>query len=140
MDITYTDLAFGKNDIRGKVGEDISAELFQLIGKGFAAYLALKGETPENIWIGVAQDARLHSPELTDSLIKGLMLSGVNVLDLGLCPTPLGYFSEYIDFSGKTGINSNLKQHGLTGAMIVTASHNPSEYNGIKITYKKSRS
>ncbi len=124
MNLIFTELAFGKNDIRGKVGEDLSPELFELVGKGFAKYLSLQGENMSNVWVSVTQDARLHSPELTESLIKGLMLSGINVLDLGLCPTPLGYFSEYANLN-------------LTGAMIVTASHNPAEYNGIKITYRK---
>ncbi len=124
MSVKFSDVAFGKNDIRGKVGEDLNPELFELVGKAFATYIYKKENNIDNIWVSVAQDARLHSPELTESLIKGLRSCGVNVLDLGLCPTPLGYFSEY------AGLN-------LTGAMIVTASHNPAEYNGIKITYKK---
>jgi phosphomannomutase/phosphoglucomutase len=120
----FSAAAFGKNDIRGKVGEDLCPELFELIGKGFAKYVFDRAETIKDIWISVAQDARLHSPELTDALIKGLRSCGINVLDLGLCPSPLGYFSEY------AGLD-------LTGAMVVTASHNPPEYNGIKMTYNK---
>jgi len=134
--IIYTDLAFGKNDIRGKVGEDLSPELFELVGKGFAKYISLKETSMDNIWVSVTQDARLHSPELTDALVKGLLSSGINVLDLGLCPTPLGYFSEYNDYSNNK-ISESLAKNGLTGAMIVTASHNPAEYNGIKITFNK---
>lgn len=124
MDIKYSEAAFGKNDIRGKVGEDLSPELFELIGKGFAKYIFDREDSTKDIWVSVAQDARLHSPELTESLINGLRSCGINVLDLGLCPSPLGYFSEYAGLY-------------LTGAMVVTASHNPPEYNGIKMTYKK---
>jgi len=124
VSVKFSDVAFGKNDIRGKVGEDLCPELFELIGKAFSTYVFNKENTINDLWVSVAQDARLHSPELTDALIKGLRSCGVNVLDLGLCPTPLGYFSEF------AGLN-------LTGALIVTASHNPAEYNGIKITYKQ---
>jgi len=124
MKTKFSDVAFGKNDIRGKVGIDLCPELFELVGKAFSTYISNKENTNENLWVSVAQDARLHSPELTEALVKGLLSCGINVLDLGLSPTPLGYFSEY------AGLN-------LTGAMIVTASHNPAEYNGIKMTYKK---
>lgn len=124
MSIKIVDTAFGKNDIRGKVGEDICPELFELVGKGFAKYIFDKEKTTEGLWVSITRDARLHSPELTDALIKGLRTSGVNVLDLGLCPTPMGYFSEFAGLS-------------LIGAMIVTASHNPADYNGIKMTYRQ---
>jgi phosphomannomutase/phosphoglucomutase len=127
--------AFGKNDIRGIVGESITNELFELVGRAYAKYImdkcAVSASDEEELWVSVAQDARFHSPELTDALIEGLRLSGVNVLDIGLCPTPLAYFSEYINLS-KEKINN------LVGTLIVTASHNPSEYNGIKMTFKKS--
>ena len=124
MIVKFSEVAFGKNDIRGKVGEDLCPELFELIGKAFSTYVSYKETSIENLWVSVAQDARLHSPELTEALIKGLRSCGINVVDLGLCPTPLGYFSEYANLN-------------LIGALIVTASHNPAEYNGIKITYKK---
>jgi len=128
MEVKFSEAAFGKNDIRGKVGEDLCPALFELIGKAFATYISDKektaGKTTEQINVSVAQDARLHSPELTDALIKGLRSCGINVLDLGLCPSPLGYFSEY------AGLN-------LTSTLVVTASHNPPEYNGIKMTYRQ---
>lgn len=124
MNVKFSDAAFGKNDIRGKVGEDLCPELFELIGKAFSTYVSNKETEINDLWVSVAQDARLHSPELTEALIKGLRSCGLNVVDLGLCPTPLGYFSEYANLN-------------LVGALIVTASHNPAEYNGIKITYRK---
>lgn len=123
MQNMYTDIAFGKNDIRGKVGIDITPELYVFLGKAYAQYIRQKGESGE-IWVSVAQDARSHSPELTANLIKGLTQSGINVYDMGLCPTPLGYYSEY-------------KIPDIAGTLVVTASHNPSEYNGLKMTYRK---
>ena len=83
-----------------------------------------------NLWVSVGQDARLHSPDLADAVIEGLLSSGVNVLDLGLCPTPLAYYSEFI-------IIKDLKPKNIAGTLIITASHNPSEYNGLKMTFKK---
>ncbi len=128
----FNDQAFGKNDLRGLVGSAITPELFEQVGKAYAEYvrkkLSLSGDV--NFWVSVAQDARLHSPELTDALIKGLLSSGVNVIDIGIAPTPFGYFSEYNDFN-KEGVS------GLVGSLIVTASHNPPEYNGLKMTCNK---
>ncbi len=125
MGIDFNDLIFGKNDIRGKVGEDITPELYYNIGRAYAQYMEKKsGSSSAGKWVSVGYDARKHSPELSDALIKGLAQSGVNVYDMGLCPTPLGYFSEF-----------NIP--GLQAALIVTASHNPPEYNGIKMTYEK---
>ena len=113
--------AFGKNDIRGIYTEDITEELFFNIGINFVAWL--KEKTGKNSFkITVCRDARLHSPQLAKALMSGLVESGVEVIDLGLAPTPLGYFSDVtID--------------GVDSAMIVTASHNPKEYNGLKMTY-----
>lgn len=125
MSIEFNDLIFGKNDIRGKVGEDITPELFKNIGKAYAMYINKKSATPSaGKWVSVGYDARKHSPELTDALIEGLMESGISVYGLGLCPTPLGYFSEF-------------KIPEIIGTLIVTASHNPPDYNGIKMTYEK---
>lgn len=130
----FNEAAFGKNDIRGIVGESVTPELFELVGRAYANYImercSVSAGDKEEIWVSVAQDARFHSPELTDALIEGLRLSGINVLDIGLCPTPLAYFSEYINLSKE-------KVNNIVGSLIVTASHNPSEYNGLKMTFKK---
>lgn len=125
MSLNFNDLIFGKNDIRGKVGEDITPELYKNIGKAFAQYLNLNCKNfGGKKSVSVGYDARKHSPELTESLTEGLIESGIDVYDIGLCPTPLGYFSEY-------------KIPGISGTLIVTASHNPPEYNGIKMTCEK---
>lgn len=113
--------AFGKNDIRGIYGDDITEELFYNIALGYVKWLKKQCNKTE-LKISVCMDARLHSPSLKDALISGLIDAGVNhIEDYGLAPTPIGYYSEFA--------------HNLDGAMIITASHNPKEYNGLKMTY-----
>ena len=117
--------AFGKNDIRGIYGKDITEELFYNTALGYTKWIAKQtGKAIRDLRISVCMDARLHSPSLKDALINGLMDSKVgHIEDLGLAPTPIGYYSEFA--------------HNLDGAMIITASHNPSEYNGMKMTYNR---
>lgn len=117
--------AFGKNDIRGIYQDNITEELFYNIAFGYVKWLSLNsGKNISDLKISVCMDARLHSPGLKDALINGLMTSGVvHIEDLGLAPTPIGYYSEVA--------------HNLDGAMIITASHNPKEYNGMKMTYNR---
>lgn len=117
--------AFGKNDIRGIYGDDITEELFYNIGLGYTKWLKDKSsKNAADLKISVCMDARLHSPSLKKALIAGLVDSNVgHIEDLGLAPTPIGYYSEVA--------------HNLDGAMIITASHNPKEYNGLKMTYNR---
>ena len=116
--------AFGKNDIRGIYGEDITEELYFNIGKGFVEWLKIQSnKAAEEMTLTVCRDARLHSPQLANALIAGVTSTGAKVIDLGLAPTPIGYYSE-------------VTMDEVISAMIITASHNPSEYNGLKMTYK----
>ncbi len=125
--------AFGKNDIRGIYGEDITEELFYYTGKGFVKYVQEKtGLEPKDIWLTISKDARLHSESLLKTLSKGIVHMGANVINLDIVPTPLGYYSEFATFP--ESISENVK---ISGALIVTASHNPSEYNGLKMTLNK---
>ena len=88
--------AIGKNDVRGIYGKNITEELFQNIGKGFTKWLENKtGKAATNLKVTVCSDVRLSSPSLKEALIAGLTASGVKVLDLGIAPTPLGYYSEF---------------------------------------------
>ena len=121
--------AFGKNDIRGIFGENVTPEIFTYAGKGYVKYVCAKtGKEPKDLWFSVTYDARLHSVELKKALINGVTSLGANVIELGLAPTPLGYFSEVKKFEiGEKTID-------VEGALIVTASHNPKEYNGLKMT------
>ena len=125
--------AFGKNDIRGIYGEDITEELFYYTGRGFVQFLVKHAKKiPSEIWITVCRDARLHSPSLSKSLIEGIRSCGANVVDMGLAPTPIGYYSE------AAGLPPFITKYmPVTGAMIITASHNPSQYNGMKMTFEK---
>ena len=114
--------AFGKNDIRGIYNQDITEELYYNIGIGFVEWLKKKSGKSD-MTLTVCRDARLHSPSLADALISGLTNAGAKVIDLGLAPTPIGYYSE-------------VTMPEVISAMIITASHNPSEYNGLKMTYQ----
>ncbi|MCD7878718.1 MAG: phosphomannomutase/phosphoglucomutase [Candidatus Gastranaerophilales bacterium] len=126
--------AFGKNDIRGIYGKDVTEELFYYTGKGFVKYIEEKsGLSPKDIWITVSRDARLHSEILSKVLIKGIVHTGANVINLDVVPTPIGYYSEFASYP--EDICSDVK---ISAALIVTASHNPPEYNGLKLTFNKS--
>lgn len=131
--IQILDSAFGKNDIRGIYGKEITEELFYYIGKGFVSYILERTKKiPSDIWLTVVRDARNHSPALTKALIKGVISTGVNIVDLGLAPTPIGYYSEVV------GVDPRVTNgEDITGALIVTASHNPPQYNGLKMTFNK---
>ncbi len=123
--------AFGKNDIRGIYGDDITEELFFYTGRAFVEYLKKQtNKTCNTIWITVTRDARTHSPALSNALKEGIISTGANVVDLGLAPTPIGYYSEVVGIPAE--ITNGEK---VAGAMIITASHNPKEYNGMKMTY-----
>lgn len=120
--------AFGKNDIRGIYGEDITEELFYNTGRGFVEWLkAQSGKKETDMWVTITRDARLHSPVLEKALSDGITSTGANVINLGLAPTPIGYYSEVVGIEG----------YNVIAAAIITASHNPKEYNGLKMTYNK---
>lgn len=102
---------FNTYDVRGRLGETLDADVARRIGNAFARVLGT-----ENVVIG--HDARPSSPMLKSALIDGLTTAGANVLDIGLCGTEEVYFA--------TGhLNAD-------GGIMVTASHNPIEYNGMK--------
>jgi len=109
-------LIFREYDIRGRVGEDLTPETVVSIGRGFGTYAARNGV--RSLMLG--RDCRLSSPSFRDSLVEGLLSSGVNVIDVGICPTPLLYFS--------------IIQFGADGGVMVTGSHNPPEFNGFKLS------
>ncbi len=106
---------FREYDIRGIAGEDMNEEDVALIGKGVGTYLRQQGARQ----ISVGRDCRLTSAPYGKRLIAGLRSTGCDVIDIGVCPTPVFYFSiEHL----KTG-----------GGVMITASHNPPEYNGFKL-------
>jgi len=119
MQIEIKDHIFREYDIRGKFGTDITQDTAELLAKAFCYYLGQKtGKT--NFKVSIGMDARLSSETLRNGLALGLMSGGASVVDIGLCPTPLQYFSLFAD--------------ELDGGIMITGSHNPSEYNGFKIS------
>ena len=106
---------FREYDIRGLVDQDLTVEGARLIGQSLATYLSRQG-MQEAV---VGRDGRLSSPRLHGSLVQGMVAGGMDVMDIGVCPTPVFYFSLF-----------HLNRDG--GAMI-TGSHNPPEFNGFKL-------
>lgn len=110
---------FREYDIRGIADRDLTDPVIEMLGKAFAQYLRPSGVTI----VTIGYDARLSSPRLRDALARGLTASGVDVIDIGLCPTPALYFSLY---------------HLKPGAgVMITGSHNPAEFNGFKLCVGK---
>lgn len=125
--------AFGKNDIRGIYGDDITEELYYNTGRGFVDWLKKEsGISEADMWITITIDARTHSPSLEKALSDGITSTGANVVKLGLAPTPIGYYSEVAGLPKDITGGKN-----VIAAAIITASHNPKEYNGLKMTYAK---
>ncbi len=106
---------FKAYDIRGIVGTTLTKENIQLIGRAIGTQAISKGQTK----IAFARDGRLSGPELGAALVKGLRSAGINVIDIGMVPTPLLYFVATTATNG-------------TGVML-TGSHNPPNYNGVKM-------
>jgi len=111
---------FREYDIRGIVGKDLTAEIAKLLGKSFGTYVISKGGNK----VSVGRDNRLSSPKFKSALIGGILSTGCDVIDIGLVPTPVMYFSLF-----------NLD---IDGGIIVTGSHNPPNFNGFKIALGKS--
>jgi len=103
-------------DIRGVVGETLTAEGVTAIGRAFGSMVIRTGGAT----VAVGYDGRLTSPELEEALVEGLAATGVTVLRVGLGPTPMLYFAtHYLE---------------ADAGMMITGSHNPPEYNGIKMS------
>ena len=117
----FDDKIFREYDIRGVVGRELDEGFALSLGKAFVSHL--KSVDPDAKWVSVGRDARMSSEGLAAGIIKGIVSSGVNVYDVGLCPTPLQYFS--------------LHRLDLAGGIMVTGSHNPPEYNGFKLSIGK---
>jgi phosphomannomutase/phosphoglucomutase len=107
---------FRQYDIRGVVGRDLTPETAQAIGRGYAAVLAERGQRGA---IAVGRDNRPSGGALQSALVAGLTTSGVDVLDIGVVPTPLLYWT--------------LHHEPVVGGIQITGSHNPPEYNGFKL-------
>jgi phosphomannomutase len=109
---------FKAYDVRGRLPDDLNPDIARRIGRAYAAVIR-----PRTVVIG--RDVRLSSPELSAGLAEGLMEAGVEVLDIGLCGTEMVYFAT-----------SHL---GVDGGIMVTASHNPPDWNGMKFVREASK-
>lgn len=117
---------FREYDIRGIYLKELNEQMVKKIGYYFA--LEVKKRVANAKYISVGYDARTHSPQLSQWLISGINYAGLEVLSMGLVPTPVNYFSNFAEFNSKT----------TSASIMITGSHNPPEYNGFKITIDKS--
>ena len=109
---------FKAYDARGRVPDELNDDIVYRIGRAYAAFVQ-----PRKVVVG--HDIRLSSPGLTEALAHALMDSGVDVYDIGLCGTEQVYFATF--------------HAGMDGGIMVTASHNPPDYNGLKFVREDSR-
>ena len=115
------DHVFRSYDIRGKVGSELLIDQVQDVAHAIALYY--QQQDPSIKTVAVGMDGREHSPAIKQELVKGLRASGLDVVFIGVCTTPILYFSQY--------------WLAVDAALMITASHNPPEYNGIKICMRK---
>lgn len=106
---------FREYDIRGIVADDLLTDVVELLGKSYASYMIGKGART----VTVGRDVRTTSLSLKNALVKGMLSTGLNVIDVGEVPTPVLYYSILF--------------FETDGGIMVTGSHNPREYNGFKM-------
>ncbi|MFQ5649030.1 MAG: phosphomannomutase/phosphoglucomutase [bacterium] len=107
---------FREYDIRGIADEDLTSENVTLLGKGIGTFMIRQGAKV----LVIGRDVRLSSQRLRDALAAGLRATGINVIDIGICLTPVNYFA--------------ILHLNADGGVMITGSHNPIEYNGFKIS------
>ncbi|HEY7129266.1 MAG TPA: phosphomannomutase/phosphoglucomutase [Nitrospira sp.] len=110
---------FREYDLRGIVGKELTESIAEQVGRAYCTYVKDRGVKT----VSVGRDGRLSSPALFDALVRGLLAGGLNVIDVGVCPSPLVYFSLF--------------QLPVDGGIMITGSHNAAEYNGFKICIGK---
>ena len=110
--------SFKAYDLRGRIPDELNEDIAYAVGRGYAQFL-----NPQRVVVG--RDIRLSSAALADALCRGLNDSGVDVYDIGICGTEGVYFATF---------------HGsYDGGIMVTASHNPADYNGMKFVHEQSK-
>lgn len=115
------DHIFRMYDIRGIVGKDLLLHDVPTFARALAYYLYTHGTGVKTV--SVAMDERNHSPLIKEHVVRELRAAGISIIDVGIAPTPVSYFSEY--------------WLPVQAAIMITASHNPAEYNGLKISLHK---
>ncbi len=120
MSVAIAPEIFKAYDVRGIYGKDMDGETAYLLGRGFARVLAgLAGKQTADLRVGLGRDMRLQAPEMAGRLREGLVDEGVSVLDAGMVGTEMLYFL--------------VGSRELDGGAMVTASHNPKAYTGVKL-------
>jgi phosphomannomutase/phosphoglucomutase len=115
---------FREYDIRGIFEKELNEQSVKLIGYFLGKKIKALGGV-----VSIGYDARTHSPILRDYLASGLNFAGCKVLDMGMVATPVNYFSNYV--------NPENVEEPVNASVMITGSHNPSEYNGFKMTLDK---
>ena len=110
---------FRTYDIRGVVGRSLTSEVVREIGRALASLARERARDGKRPAFAVGRDGRLSGPELVEALAQGLLAAGADVIDIGMLPTPLAYFAAH--------------HLGCGSCVMVTGSHNPPEYNGLKM-------
>lgn len=112
---------FREYDIRGIVNGDFTIDESYFLGKAIVHYLKTRDSELSRLVIG--RDGRVHSTALWENFCRAFSDEGLEIVDLGVCPTPVFYFA--------------LQTSGTDSGIMITASHNPKEYNGVKMMFKK---
>ncbi|MBP0593861.1 phosphomannomutase/phosphoglucomutase [Paraburkholderia sp. LEh10] len=117
---------FKAYDIRGVIGKTLDAEAARSIGRAFGSEVRAQGGDA----VVVARDGRLSGPELIQALSDGLRAAGVDVVNVGMVPTPVGYFAASVPLKLEGG------ERRVDSCIVVTGSHNPPDYNGFKMVLR----
>ncbi|WMY07480.1 phosphomannomutase/phosphoglucomutase [Paraburkholderia phenoliruptrix] len=119
---------FKAYDIRGVIGKTLDADTARSIGRAFGSEVRAQGGDA----VVVARDGRLSGPELIQALSDGLRAAGVDVVNVGMVPTPVGYFAASVPLQLEGG------ERRVDSCIVVTGSHNPPDYNGFKMVLRGS--
>lgn len=117
---------FKAYDIRGVIGKTLDADVARQIGKAFGSEVRTKGGDA----VVIGRDGRLSGPDLIAALAEGLQSAGVDVVDIGMVATPMGYFATNVPLKLAGG------ERNVDSCIVVTGSHNPPDYNGFKMVLR----
>ncbi len=117
---------FKAYDIRGVIGKTLDTDTARSIGRAFGSEVRAQGGDA----VVVARDGRLSGPDLVGALADGLRSAGVDVVDVGMVPTPVGYFGASVPLALAGG------ERRIDSCIVVTGSHNPPDYNGFKMVLR----
>ncbi len=109
---------FKAYDIRGIVGKNVDEAFAEHLGRAFGSQALAAGDTA----VAVGRDGRVSGPKLAAALVRGLKSTGLDVVDIGMCTTPMLYY-----------VAATRGKHGCNSGVMVTGSHNPKDYNGFKM-------